>query len=181
MTKRNVVLGFTEENYAEVISGLEEGDPVITIGQESLNDGYAVNVLQWEDDTGESLQSTTTESGIVEEKPNESSKPSLPKAQRNNSSEKTQLAPSRKRSSIIRGEQEGRIRPGKEGRDRGLMRGGMDPERMRSILASMSKRNPLVQKVYEDALKKNPDLLEDAEKLRLLMREIRSKFGRNRQ
>ena len=181
VTKRNVVLGFTEENYAEVISGLEEGDPVITIGQESLNDGYAVNVLQWEDDTGESLQSTTTESGIVEEKPNESSKPSLPKAQRNNSSEKTQLAPSRKRSSIIRGEQEGRTRPGKEGRDRGLMRGGMDPERMRSILASMSKRNPLVQKVYEDALKKNPDLLEDAEKLRLLMREIRSKFGRNRQ
>ena len=144
VSKRNDALGFTEENYAEVVSGLKEGDPVITIGQESLNDGYAVNVLQWEDDSGESLQSTTTESGVAEEKPNESPKTSLPKTQKNNSSEKTQVAPSRKRSSIIRGEQEGRTRSGKEALDRGRMRGGMDPERMRNILASASDRNPLI-------------------------------------
>ena len=170
VSKRNVTLGFTEENYAEVVSGLEEGDPVITIGQEGLNDGYAVNVLQWEDDSGKPE--------ITKEKPRESSEISLLEAQENNSSETTHATP-RKRSSAIRDEQEGPTRAVKEAR--GRMREGMNPERMRSILTSMSERNPLIQKVYEDALKKDPDLLEDTEKLRLFMRGIRSKFGRNRQ
>jgi membrane fusion protein (multidrug efflux system) len=182
VSKRNVVLGFTEGNHVEVVSGLEEGDPVVTIGQEGLNDGYTVNVLEWEDDSEGSLQPNATKSGIVEKGPNGRSENPLQKAQKDRSSEKTQLANSRKRSSAIRGEQEGHTQAGTGRVLSGAMRGGMqDPERMRSILDSMSERNPLIREVYEDALKKNPGLLDDAEKLRLLMREIRSRFGRNRQ
>ncbi len=46
--KRTVVLGFSEESFAEVLSGLQAGEPVVTVGQEGLSDGYAVTVLGWE-------------------------------------------------------------------------------------------------------------------------------------
>jgi len=44
--QRLVVLGLTEEDMAEVTSGLNEGDVIISVGVENLKDGQAVDVLR---------------------------------------------------------------------------------------------------------------------------------------
>ena len=46
--KREVTIGFREENELEIVSGISEGEAVVTVGQEGLNDGYPVSVLEWE-------------------------------------------------------------------------------------------------------------------------------------
>ncbi len=46
--KREVALGFSEENRVEVLEGIQSGEAVVTVGYEGLADGYAVNVLSWE-------------------------------------------------------------------------------------------------------------------------------------
>lgn len=45
-SQRMVVLGLTEEDMAEVTSGLNEGDVIISVGVENLKDGQAVDVLR---------------------------------------------------------------------------------------------------------------------------------------
>ncbi len=47
--KREVTIGFREDNELEIVSGLSAGEAVVTVGQEGLNDGYPVSVLEWED------------------------------------------------------------------------------------------------------------------------------------
>ena len=47
--KRKVEIGFREDNEVEISSGLSEGETVVTVGQEGLNDGYLVSILEWED------------------------------------------------------------------------------------------------------------------------------------
>ena len=42
-------LGSGEDNEVEISSGLSEGETVVTVGQEGLNDGYLVSILEWED------------------------------------------------------------------------------------------------------------------------------------
>jgi membrane fusion protein (multidrug efflux system) len=44
--QREVTLGLTEEDQAEVLSGLTEGDVIISVGVENLKDGQPVTVLQ---------------------------------------------------------------------------------------------------------------------------------------
>ncbi|HSR69954.1 MAG TPA: efflux RND transporter periplasmic adaptor subunit [Acidobacteriota bacterium] len=55
VSKRTVELGLTEEDRVEVLSGVSEGDAVVTVGQESLNDGYPVKILAWETPQGEQM------------------------------------------------------------------------------------------------------------------------------
>lgn len=43
--KTKVRLGFSEVNEVEVISGLNEGDVIVTVGQEDLGDGAAVTIV----------------------------------------------------------------------------------------------------------------------------------------
>ncbi len=46
--KRDVVLGFSEEDRVEILEGIQEGEAVVTVGYEGLADGYAVNIISWE-------------------------------------------------------------------------------------------------------------------------------------
>ena len=46
--KRDVVLGFSEEDRVEILEGIQEGEDVVTVGYEGLADGYAVNIISWE-------------------------------------------------------------------------------------------------------------------------------------
>ncbi|HSR51149.1 MAG TPA: efflux RND transporter periplasmic adaptor subunit [Acidobacteriota bacterium] len=55
VSKRSVELGLTEEDRVEILSGVSEGDAVVTVGQESLNDGYPVKILAWETPQGEQM------------------------------------------------------------------------------------------------------------------------------
>jgi RND family efflux transporter MFP subunit len=45
-SQREVTLGLTEEDQAEVTDGLAEGDVIVSVGVENLKDGQPVNVLK---------------------------------------------------------------------------------------------------------------------------------------
>lgn len=44
--QREIALGLTEEDQAEVVSGVAEGDIIVSVGVENLKDGQPVTVLQ---------------------------------------------------------------------------------------------------------------------------------------
>lgn len=44
--QREIVIGLTEEDLAEVLGGLEEGETIVSVGVENLKDGQPVEVLQ---------------------------------------------------------------------------------------------------------------------------------------
>lgn len=44
--QREIALGLTEEDLAEVLSGLEEGQTIVSVGVENLKDGQRVEVVQ---------------------------------------------------------------------------------------------------------------------------------------
>jgi multidrug efflux pump subunit AcrA (membrane-fusion protein) len=44
--QRSVTLGLTQDDRVEVLSGLEEGDVVVTVGQAKLEDGAKVEVVR---------------------------------------------------------------------------------------------------------------------------------------
>ncbi len=46
VAQREVFLGLTEEDDVEVTSGLEQGDVIVTVGVEGLEDGQRVDVIQ---------------------------------------------------------------------------------------------------------------------------------------
>jgi membrane fusion protein (multidrug efflux system) len=54
--RKEVQLGFAEENWVEVVEGLEEGEAVVTVGHETLNDGYPVLVQNWTESEQEPAQ-----------------------------------------------------------------------------------------------------------------------------
>lgn len=43
--RREVSLGFREGDFVEVLSGLDEGEPVVVVGQDGLSDGTPIQVL----------------------------------------------------------------------------------------------------------------------------------------
>ena len=46
VTQRAVTLGLTEEDHVEVLSGLSEGEVIVTVGVESLKDGQRIEVVR---------------------------------------------------------------------------------------------------------------------------------------
>jgi RND family efflux transporter MFP subunit len=46
VSQRAVTLGLTEEDHVEVLSGLSEGEVIVTVGVESLKDGQRIEVVQ---------------------------------------------------------------------------------------------------------------------------------------
>ena len=156
--KRTVEIGFREENDLEVTSGLSEGEAIVTVGQQGLNDGYPVSVLEWEG----GQQGPALQAGLPDATPGAD-----------------QTAPAAQGSPDARpGFQPGGGRP--QGRPPGGGPRSLDPERMKAMLAAMAERNPQVKKAYEAKLAEDPDFLNDPEKLGAFMTEIRSQFGRGR-
>lgn len=43
--RRDITLGVREGDFVEVVSGLEEGEPVVSVGQDSLSDGTPIEVV----------------------------------------------------------------------------------------------------------------------------------------
>jgi multidrug efflux pump subunit AcrA (membrane-fusion protein) len=46
VSQREVTLGLTEEDHVEILSGLEQGEVIVTVGVEGLEDGERVEVVQ---------------------------------------------------------------------------------------------------------------------------------------
>ena len=51
--KTKITLGFKEGNYVEVLTGIEEGDRVITVGQDDVGHGADVAIINKEKEDGE--------------------------------------------------------------------------------------------------------------------------------
>jgi membrane fusion protein (multidrug efflux system) len=46
VSQREIVLGLTEEDHVEILSGLEQGEVIVTVGVEGLKDGERVEVVR---------------------------------------------------------------------------------------------------------------------------------------
>jgi RND family efflux transporter MFP subunit len=61
VTRQEIEIGLSEEDRVEILSGLQEGDSIVTVGHETLNDGYQVAVKSWEGEAPEQFASPTEE------------------------------------------------------------------------------------------------------------------------
>jgi RND family efflux transporter MFP subunit len=142
-----VELGYSDGERVEIMSGLSEGQMVVTVGQEGLRDGIPVRIV------GQSPRVTevdTSEAGSRQPKA-----PAMAAAGRS--------APG-----------EGASRP-KEGQRRG-MAGQMTPERMQRM-EKWLLRNPEIRKEFEKRAKEDPDFATNMEKKIQFFREMREKMG----
>ncbi len=148
--KRKVTLGFTEEPWVEVTSGLQPGEKVVTVGQDSLDEGSAVQVAPWK-----------------------------ARAARNRWPARPAWAPNRRRSSMARktaaagpaaGGPAGAIGAGAPG---GAPGGGM----MRGPMAEIMQ-NPDARAVIEAKRKSDPALFQDPEKRRAFFQQLMEKYGK---
>jgi membrane fusion protein (multidrug efflux system) len=46
VSQREIVLGLTEEDHVEILSGLEQGEVIVTVGVEGLEDGERIEVVR---------------------------------------------------------------------------------------------------------------------------------------
>jgi membrane fusion protein (multidrug efflux system) len=46
VSQREITLGLTEEDYVEILSGLEQGEVIVTVGVEGLEDGERIEVVR---------------------------------------------------------------------------------------------------------------------------------------
>lgn len=149
--KRTVELGFSEESFVEIVSGLRPGEAVVTVGQEGLSDGYNVTVLAWENQDGET-PAVPAENLVEGGRPNSGESPT---------------------PSVV-GEQSG---PGQGPaapvrRARRGAGGGPDLERL--------LQNPQIKAAYEAELEKDPDFMQNPEKRRAFFQKLRELRGRGR-
>jgi len=144
--RREVEIGFSEDAWVEIIAGLEEGEAIVSVGHETLNEGYPILVQNWEND------------GPEVEQP---ARPETPKEQ------PAQLA---------RGGPEGGpggragTRAGQPGA-RGPGGGGGRGEFFERLL-----EDPEVRKQYDAKLKEDPELATDPQKRRAFVREVMSEM-----
>jgi len=160
--KRDVVLGFSEENRVEVLEGIQEGEAVVTVGYEGLADGYAVNIISWEG-------APPPEGPAV-------SVASEPASSPERVGRADEISPPRGRDTPPR-RQARRGSPGSRGP------GGreMPPEMVERFMDRLME-NPEVKEEYEARLARDPELATDFEKKRAftqeMMRQYRGDFRR---
>ncbi|MCH8818691.1 MAG: efflux RND transporter periplasmic adaptor subunit [Acidobacteria bacterium] len=156
--KRDVVLGFSEEDRVEIVEGVQPGEAVITVGYEGLADGYAVNVLSWEGSA-----------------PPEQTVPSLAREQVTSSPASTPDTP---------GPSNARARAGRGGQQTGGGPGGrggqreMSPEMVDRMMGRLLN-DPKIQEEYQARLADDPELATDFDKKRTFAQEMMGRF-RNR-
>jgi RND family efflux transporter MFP subunit len=163
--KQVVALGFNEEDKVEIVDGLNEGDIVVTVGQEGLNDDYPIKILAWDGQEGELPQAVPKTQAVQGQM-----------AARGDLQQPSQGRPDP--GSGQRGQRrQGQSQWGGPGQGRG---GAPDPERMKAFLERMLQ-NPVVKEAYENRLKEDPGFTDDPDKLREFMSEMRQHMGRGRQ
>jgi hypothetical protein len=144
VTRREVETGFTEEDWVEALSGLKEGESLVTVGHETLSEGYPVVVQAWETESGE-VQRVATQP--VSETPSDE------KDQERQLADSTPPGPSESGT------------PGVFGR-------GSGGDRQQFFERML--QNPEIKKKWEAKLKEDPSVASDPEKRRAFFREIMS-------
>lgn len=136
--RRRVEIGFADSDRLEVLSGLSDGDRVITVGQEGLRPGSAVRLV------GEAAPVVTSQN----ENPARQGG-AQPAISGNAGAASAAVAP-------------GGGPPGTEA------------ERLQRMVA-MIEGVPEAKKLYEERVKKDPELPKSMEKMRAFMGELREK------
>lgn len=142
--RRPVVLGFNEDPFVEVLEGLRPGEVVVTVGNESLSDGYGVNILGWEGPEAEAGQERRR-----------AAVPGSEDSSRDAASTQDHIAETPARPGMAGGRSAGP----------GARQGG--PEMLERML-----QNPEIRRAYEERLKQDPEMANDPEKQRAFFREI---------
>ncbi len=52
VTRQEVSIGFSDDDQVEIASGLQGNEAIVTVGQETLSDGYPITVQSWSDGSG---------------------------------------------------------------------------------------------------------------------------------
>jgi len=151
--KRDVVIGFSEEDWVEILEGIQEGEAVVTVGYEGLSDGYAVNIMSWEG-------TPPQEGPYVSAAPERTSSPTRSDGPDGTQSAQTRDRPPRQQ---MRG---GPLASGGPGGQR-----EMSPEMVERFMDRLMN-NPEIKKEYEVRLAKDPELATDFEKQRAFAQEM---------
>lgn len=171
VSRREVTTGFAEEDVVEIVRGVEAGETIVTVGVETLNDGYPV-VVQ-----GGGAESATV-AAATPAKPDEASAPvSREGAVAPSPSSPVAEAASQPRREDRPGSQWGTPSGGQWGGPPGGVQGGQG----RGQMFERMMQNPEIRKRWEARLKEDPSLATDPEKRRAFFREIMAEFGRPQQ
>ncbi len=157
--KREVTLGFSDEDRVEIVEGIRVGEAVVTVGYEGLADGYAVDVLSWEGSAPPEQNSPGPPREQAVSSP--ASAPDTPQASN---------APSRQRR---RGQQARGGGPGGRGGQ-----GSLSPEMVERMMGRLLN-DPEIKEEYESRLADDPELATDLEKKRTFAQQMMQRF-RNR-
>jgi hypothetical protein len=153
--KRDVTLGFSDEDRVEIVEGIQAGEAVVTVGYEGLADGYAVNVLSWENPPApEQISSSPAREQVA----------SLPA-----SASDSQQSVDASNREMDRGPERSRGAGGREG-----MR-EMSPEIVERMMGRLLN-DPQIKQEYETRLADDPELATDFEKKRTFAWEMRGRF-----
>jgi hypothetical protein len=153
--KRDVTLGFSDEDRVEIVEGIQAGEAVVTVGYEVLADGYAVNVLSWEDPAAPEQTSPS---------PAREQLASLPAS----APDSQQILDASNRE-MGRGPERGRGPGGREGRRE------MSPEIVERMMGRLLN-DPQIKQEYETRLADDPELATDFEKKRTFAQEMMLRF-----
>jgi membrane fusion protein (multidrug efflux system) len=162
VSRREVTTGFAEEDVVEIVRGVEAGETIVTVGVETLNDGYPV-VVQ-----GGGGDSATVATAAPAKPDDASAAVSRETVVVPPTSPPPAEAAARPRVEDSPSGQWGPPGGGQGGQGRGPMF-----ERM--------MQNPEIRKRWEARLKEDPSLATDPEKRRAFFREIMAEFGRPQQ
>ena len=147
--------GFSDSDRVEVVSGLNEGDMIITVGQDGLRDGAGVRLV------GE--VAARSEGAASEVSARGSERPSAP------------AADGRQAGGGERPQARGGQQSGGSGRGGGFDLSQMPPER-RKAMEERLLGNPQVKQEYEKKLKEDPELATDPEKRAKFFGEMIARF-----
>jgi RND family efflux transporter MFP subunit len=144
--RREIETGFAEDAWIEILSGLNEGDSIVSVGHETLNEGYPIMVQTWENAGPEGEQ------------------PAAPQAPKAEPVQHAQGGPGSGGAGQV-GLRAGPVGTGGPGG------GGGRGEFFQRLL-----ENPEVRKRYEAKLKEDPELATDPQKRRAFAREVMSEL-----
>ncbi|MEE2754290.1 MAG: efflux RND transporter periplasmic adaptor subunit [Candidatus Latescibacterota bacterium] len=150
--RSRIEIGFSDSDRLEVVSGLDEGDLVITVGQDGLRPGANVRIVGeglrpnpgGQDPAGSERQSRATQGQVAIASANDSE-----------------------------GGANGTRSGGRQVGQRGS--GGRGDGNIKAMQARMFERFPEMKKIYTERVKKEPDLAIDINKFRAFIGEMREK------
>ena len=150
--RSRIEIGFSDSDRLEVISGLNEGDLVITVGQDGLRPGANVRIV------GEGSRASLDNQGHAG-------------GERRGRDAQGQVAAASAGNS--QGQVTGSRSDGRQVGQRGS--GGRGGDDIKAMQARMFVRFPEMKKIYTERVKKEPDLATDLTKFRAFIGEMREK------